>query len=82
MEDNNDHPILPHVYTEEEIRTFEAIIALLQNGGRIIEGNQYFHHPRKGGLYRLTIEQNGQMFVFESKVCAPWLFGPKPVPES
>lgn len=75
---NDDEPKQPppHVYTKEERETFETINALLQNGGKVIEGHELINDPEKGSYYRIEIQQGDQRHEFELKIPFPVIFFP------
>ncbi len=75
---NDNGPKWPpaHIFTKEETEMFELIQALLQTGGKVIGGNEWVNDPQKAGYYRIKIQHGDKLYVFESKICTPMIFGP------
>jgi len=74
--DNEEKRLPAHMFTKEEIETFELIQALLQDGGKVIGGNEWVNDLQKGGYYRIRVQHGDKLYVFESKICTPMIFGP------
>ena len=59
------------VISEKELEIFRNVSALLEKGGKFL-GNHWV--PKKGGIFEIKIELDGQIFVLESTRCFPEIF--------
>ncbi len=58
----------PHIFTKVEEETQELIDALLENGWKVIEWNQWVNDFQKRSYYRTELQNGNQSHIFEMEI--------------